>query len=207
MGIETIIGAGASILGGILSDDAAGDAADSQAAATAAQIAEQRRQFDLTRGDYAPYRETGVRALRRLETDIQRLPTAREVMSDPGYKFGLDQGQQAINRKTAAAGGRISGAALKAAAQYGTNYATAGYGAAYQRRQDRLNRLASLAGVGQSGVAGSAAAGANAANNISAALGAQGDATAASQLARGNIWGNTVNALGAIGSRWARDFG
>lgn len=198
---------GGTIVGGLLQDDAAGDAADSQSAATAAQIAEQRRQFDLTRGDYAPYRETGVRALRRLETDIRRLPTAREVQADPGYQFGLDQGQQAIDRKTAASGGRISGAALKAAAQYGTNYATSGYNAAYQRRADRLNRLAALAGVGQTGVAGSAAAGANAANNISAALGAQGDAAAAAQLARGNIWGDTVNALGAIGTRWARDYG
>ena len=193
--------------GALIASDATGDAADSQARSTQASIDEQRRQYDLTRGDYAPYRAAGVRALSQLQSDIGRLPTSREVMADPGYQFGLDQGQQAINRKTAAAGGRVSGAALKAAAQYGTNYATAGYGAAYQRRQDRLNRLAAIAGIGQSSTGGTAQAGANSSNAISAALGSQGDAAGAAALARGNIWGNAANALGALGSRWAQGSG
>lgn len=122
-------------------------------------------------------------------------------MSDPGYQFGLDQGQRALSRRIAASGGRVSGAALKAADQYATNYATTGYGAAYQRRQDRMNRLAALAGIGQTATAGGAAAGSNSANQISNLISSQGNASGGAQLAQGNIWGNAVNQIGAVASR------
>ncbi len=137
------------------------------------------------------------------ESELGGMPTSAEVMAEPGYQFGLQQGQQALDRKAAAAGGRVSGAALKAASEYGTNYATTGYNAAYQRRQDRLNRLAALAGIGQSATGNSAQAGASSANAISGLVSAQGNASGAAQLAQGNIWGNAVNQLGAIGQKWA----
>lgn len=61
--IGSIVGAVApSIIGGIMGDDAA----DTQAAAGAASIAEQRRQFDLAREDQAPYRKAGGQAVNRL---------------------------------------------------------------------------------------------------------------------------------------------
>lgn len=204
MGIETLIGGGAALLGGLLQSDATSNAADTQAAATQSGINEQGRQFDLTRSDYAPYRAAGTAALGSLQTDINTPLTAADVTSEPGYQFGLDQGQQALDRKQAAMGGRVSGAALKSASNYATNYAATGYNAAYQRRQDRLNRLAALAGIGQTATAGSATAGANTANQISGLLSNQGDASAAGRLAQGNIWGNTVNQLGAVGQQWAR---
>ncbi len=226
--------AGAVVGGAVLQSNAAGNAASAQADATAASIAEQQRQFDLSRGDYAPYREAGNAALSQLmaEQGFQRAPATSpglagwkigaitgggswqrsptysedvsgQVMQDPGYQFGLRQGQLGLDRKAAAAGGRISGAALKAATQYATDYASTGYNAAYQRRQDRLNRLASLAGLGQTATGGSAQAGAAASGAISNALSAQGNASAAAGLAQGNIWGNTLNQLGAVGQRWA----
>ncbi len=125
-------------------------------------------------------------------------------MQDPGYQFGLTQGQTALDRKIAAMGGRVSGAALKAASRYGTDYATTGYNAAYQRRQDRLNRLAALAGIGQSATGSSAQAGMNMANNVSGMLTAQGDASAASRLAQGNIWGGAANKIAALYGRNAQ---
>lgn len=199
--------AGASLVGtlavGAMSSGAASSAANSQADASAASISEQRRQADRSYADQAPYRQAGTNALGQLQGEIGQQPTAAQVMSDPGYQFGLQQGQQALDRQSAAAGGRVSGASLKAASDYATNYATTGYGAAYQRRQDRLNRLASLAGIGQTATNASGAAGAASANAISGIIGSQGDARAAGQLAQGNIWSNTGNQLGAIGQRWA----
>lgn len=191
-------GAIAGIAGGLIGSKSADKAAEQQAEATKTATKEQRRQFDLTRADYAPYRETGVNALRQLAGDINAPVTAAEVMSDPGYQFGMDQGQQAISRRIAAGGGRVSGQAIKAAARFGTDYGAVGYGAAYQRRQDRLNRLASLAGVGQTATGASAAAGQSSANNISALLSSQGDANAASTLAKGNVWQNTGNQIAAL---------
>lgn len=176
-------------------------AARAQSGATQAAIDEQRRQFDLTRGDYAPYREAGVNALGQLQTDMNAPVTAADVMQDPGYQFGLNQGQTALDRKIASMGGRVSGASLKAADRYATDYASTGYGAAYQRRQDRLNRLASLAGLGQTSTAGSAAAGTNSANAISGLISSQGDANAAARLATGNIWGNAINQQIGYGQR------
>lgn len=195
--------AGATLVGGAMSSSAASSAADSQSQASDQAIGEQRRQYDQTRTDYAPYRATGQRALGQLETDINGNVSAADVMSDPGYKFGLQQGQLGLDRKAAAAGGRVSGAALKSASEYATNYATTGYNAAYQRRQDRLNRLAALAGIGQSATGSSAAAGANASGAITGLISGQGNATGAGQLAQGNIWQNTTNQLGAIGQKWA----
>ena len=181
--------------------DAASSAADTQAASTQAGIDENRRQFDLTREDYRPYREAGQRALSTFENEISRLPTHEEVMARPGYQFGLEQGQRALDRKFAASGGRVSGAALKAAARYGTDYATTGYNAEYQRYQDRLNRLSALAGIGQSATGSSAAAGQASTNAITQLLSNQGDASAAAQLARGNIWGNQFSQFGAQAGR------
>lgn len=137
--------------------------------------------------------------------------TADQVQLDPGYQFGQQQGQQAIDRKTAAAGGRISGASLKAAAQFGTDYATTGYSTAYNRvnqaRSDRLNRLAALANIGQTATQQTGNAGTNSANQISALTSAQGNATGASQVAQGNIWGNAGNQIAALVNRGGGGFG
>lgn len=195
--------AAGAIGGALIASSATGSAADTQADSTNRSTDETRRQYDLTRADYAPYREAGTKALGQLQTEIDTPTTASDVTSDPGYQFGLSQGQLGLDRKAAAAGGRVSGAALKAASEYATNYATTGYNAAYQRRQDRLNRLASLANIGQTATSGSAAAGSAASNSISNALSAQGNASASAQLAQGNIWGNAANQLGAAASKWA----
>jgi hypothetical protein len=124
-------------------------------------------------------------------------------MSDPGYQFGLQQGQQALDRKIAAMGGRVSGAALKQAARFGTDYATTGYNAAYQRKQDRLNRLAALAGIGQSATGSSAAAGQAATNAISALRQDNAATQGAAGMAQANIWGNAGNQLAALYGRYA----
>lgn len=272
---------GASLLGGLLGSDSASDAADAQAGATAASIAEQRRQFDLTRSDYAPYRSIGGNALRRLaalygiegggagtgsasgmtEAQIRQMLTPQyttpgspatsrtvnpeydeyvpatpasvdqagldlaiadrmgqqqgqtggqtvfndglddPIQMDPGYEFGRQQGEQALNRRIAASGGRVSGASLKAAQRFGTDYATTGYSAAYGRRQDRENRLATLAGIGQTSTNASAQAGQSATNAITNAMQSQGDASGAARLAQGSIWGNAVNQAGAAYQR------
>ena len=202
-----VAGVGASLVGASMQSDSAENAAQTQANSSAAGIAEQRRQYDQTRDDYSPYRAAGAQALGQYQGELNGRTSAADVMNEPGYQFGLDQGQLALDRKAAAGGGRVSGAALKSAAEYATNYATTGYGAAYQRRQDRLNRLASLAGIGQSATGGSAQAGQNASNNISGMITSQGNAAGAGQLAQGNIWSSATNQLGAMGQRWAGQAG
>ena len=207
MGIETLVGAGVGLLGSAIAADSASSAANTQADATREGVAEQRRQYDLTRSDYAPWREAGKNALAQIMGDMKNPVTASDVMQDPGYQFGLTQGQNALDRKFAAAGGRVSGAAMKSASRYGTDYASSGYGAAYQRRQDSLNRLAAVAGLGQTATAGSAASGMNSANQISSMTTAQGNAAGAAKLAQGSIWGNALTKLaGGFGGGMAQPY-
>lgn len=71
--VTGIIG-GASIIGGSMQSRAAGKAADQQAAAADASIAEQRRQFDLIRGDTADYRNIGRNALADISADFGYAP-------------------------------------------------------------------------------------------------------------------------------------
>ncbi len=61
------ISAGASLLGGAMSSGSASNAANEQAAATQAAIAEQRRQYDQTRADQAPWRDAGSASVNRLK--------------------------------------------------------------------------------------------------------------------------------------------
>jgi len=62
----SLLGAGASLFGGLMSSDSAGDAADAQAGAARASDATQRYQYDTTRADNAPFRETGLAANNKL---------------------------------------------------------------------------------------------------------------------------------------------
>jgi hypothetical protein len=57
-----------------MASDAAGAAANTQAAATDRSIAEQRRQFETTRSDTLPYRQAGSAAINRLQ-QLLGLPT------------------------------------------------------------------------------------------------------------------------------------
>lgn len=192
---------GGAVIGGV----ATNRAANKQAEGTDKALNEQARQFDITQANQAPYLEAGKAALGKLAAENDTPLDQSTIQLDPGYQFGLKQGQQAIDRQTAAAGGRISGAALKAAAQYGTDYATTGYSAAYTRanqaRADRLNRLAALAGVGQTATQSVDAAGASKANATSALMTAAGNNAGAATLAQANIWGNATNQLAALYGR------
>lgn len=60
-------------------------------------------------------------------------PTAESVLSDPGYQFRLNQGEQALNASAAARGVLRTGGTLKDILGYGQNYASQEYGNAYDR--------------------------------------------------------------------------
>lgn len=201
-----IVGAGVATVGSaLISSNAVSDAADKQAQGTTDGIAENRRQFDITQANQAPYLAAGKNALAQFATENDTPLDTSKIQMDPGYEFGLKQGQQAIDRQAAATGGRISGAALKAASQYNTDYATTGYSAAYgrvkQTREDRLNRLAALAGIGQTATQNVGAQGASMGRTNSLLMAAGGDSAGAASLAHGNIWSNTTNQLAALYGR------
>lgn len=132
--------------------------------------------------------------------------TMADYQKDPGYDFRLSEGQKALDRSAAAAGGLQSGAALKAASRFGQDYASNEYGKAYDRfntdKTNQFNRLASLAGVGQMANNALSSAGQNYANQYSnlAMINAsnQGNAALSAGNARASSYSGLGNALGNI---------
>lgn len=59
---------GGALVSGSMASDASGEASEAQSQSSANSIAEQRRQYDLTRQDYEPYRKSGVAANKLLAT-------------------------------------------------------------------------------------------------------------------------------------------
>lgn len=122
-------------------------------------LGEVQRQYDVARGDVAPYREAGVSALNLLSQGIQpggefNQPfTAQTMMQDPGYQFRVQEGQRALERSQSARGGLLGGRAMREATRYGQEMASNEYANAFNRYQadlsNRFNRLAYPTGLGQ----------------------------------------------------------
>lgn len=106
-----------------------------------------------------------------------------DLSSDPGYKFTLQQGQQAIQRAAAAQGGLFSGGTLKSLANYTTGTADQYFGDAFNRAQSTFNTNRQGA-LSQAGILGQLASLGSGATN--AAAGATG--STASQIAQ-NLFG------------------
>lgn len=177
-----VVGAGAQIISG-------NKAANAQKHAADQSIAEQRRQYDTTRADFAPYREAGTGALDMLSRAYGiggNAPDMSQFTASPGYQFRYDQGLQAIDRGAAARGLLHSGGAVKAEQRFGEGLAANEFG-------DWWNRLAGVAGVGQQAAGTTAQAGQSAANNISQSYTNAGNARASSYANTGSAINSGIN--------------
>jgi hypothetical protein len=177
-----VLGAGAQIVAGNKSAKAITKGQDKS-------IAEQQRQYDTTRADYAPYRAAGTGALDMLSRAYGiggQAPDMTAFQASPGYQFRYNEGLRAIDRGAAARGLLHSGGAVKAEQRFGEGLASSEFG-------DWWNRLAGVAGVGQQATAAVTQAGQNSANNISNAYTAQGNARASSYANTGSAINSGIN--------------
>lgn len=202
----------AGVAGAAISSGSAKSAAGKQTDAANASNALQSQQYDDTVARNQPFVSGGTSAYNALlgrlglagTSDtaagygtLGKVPTSADVMATPGYQFGLDQGQQALNRQITASGMAGSGAALKAAARYGTDYATTKYDDAFNNLQtantNTYNQLSGTARIGQASANNTAAAGEGYAttsgNNLQGAANAQG----AAGIATGNSITGAIN--------------
>jgi hypothetical protein len=180
------LGIGGNLLGGVLGSNAASDAADTQARSAAEANALSKYMYDTTRADNLPALRARNNGLAGYQNLLQHPDS---ITSDPGYQFGLDQGNKSIGSHAAAGGSYFSGATLKALQKYGQDYA----GTKMDQTLDRYGRLSGLGSSGASTIANSGANYANqAGNNITGA----GNALAAGQVGSANAWNNALG--GAI---------
>ena len=145
------VGAGISAVGLVSNTVSANKGVKAQTSAANQANDTANAQYNQTREDNAPFREAGLTALNKLAAAPNFSFDGSSVATDPGYQFGLQQGQAGVTNSAAARGGLLSGAALKAASQYNTDYASTKFNDAYNRAlttsNTNNNRLASLAGV------------------------------------------------------------
>ena len=144
-----------------------------------ASIAEQRRQYDQAREDFAPYREWGISGMNALNDPLANFEAS------PGYEWRRNEGMRDIGNQFAVKGG--GGNAMKALAAFNQNYASNEFGNWWQRQMQKVD-------VGRGATNSVSAAGQNMANNVSAGYQSLGANTA---TVRGNQYANMNNALNA----------
>ena len=152
-------------------------AAEAEAAGLTEGIGEQRRQFDLTREDFAGIVERGGLAGER-EAELLGLRGVGAEQSaidafieSPGQKFLRERGERAVLRNASATGGLRGGNVLRELQEQGIGFAAGRLG----ERQDRLRRVA----AGGTGAVGTQAGiGANLSSNIARLQAERGGARA-----------------------------
>lgn len=203
----------AAIGGALISSNAAGTAANAQKDATNKADELQRYMYDTTRADNQSALDARNTSLARLQEllgvggnssasgygSLGGSIDVGDVTQDPGYQFGMQQGQSALQNQLVARGMRNSGAALQAGTRYAQDYAGTKYNDAFNRqvanRSAQLNPLQSLAGLGQTGASTIAQAGSNYANTVGNNLTSLGNAQGASSIAQGNALTGAINGV------------
>jgi hypothetical protein len=182
-----VIGAVATYIGTKNSNDAAKDGIDAQTAASQAAIDEQRREYDQSRLDQAPWMNAGKGAL----GDMQALNGGdfSKFHQSPDYQFAFDQGMKGLDRSAAARGRLDSGG-------YGQDLVKYGQGMAEQNYNNFYSRLQSMAGQGQTTATNLGTLGANMANQIGGQYNNMGNAR---QSGYAQIGQNNANAAAAYG--------
>lgn len=192
-----LIGAGASILGGVLGKGASKKAQAAQTAAINQATAEQRRQYDITRADNLPWLTAGQGALGQQQGllglqggDIQSQLIA-QLKGSPAFTSLYDTGADTILQSAAATGGLRGGNLNNSLAQFSSGLLSTAI-------QNQLQNLGGLSGMGQQAGATLGQFGANSTNQIAQLLQQQGNVNAAGIGQRAGMLNNTINGLAGI---------
>lgn len=135
-------------------------------------------------GALSPYQASGLAANSKLSAALAAGFNPGDLSSDAGYQFRLAEGQKGLNNSLAARGLGQSGAALKAAQEYGQNFANNEYTDAYNRWLQNNSQLANASGQGY-----------NAASNVADIYGNLGQISASGTAAKGNTLSSTLSSL------------
>lgn len=179
-----VAGAAIAVVGGAINNRAANKGRNSQVDANMASIEEQRRQFDITRGDLMPWLNAGTQALGQQQAVLAGDYSG--FMNSPDYLYARDSSLQALERGAAARGGYMGGGADADRIELASGLATQNLG-------NYWGKLAGMSGAGQQTATNLGQFGANMAGNIGNAYGNIGAARASSYAAQANNWNNVLN--------------
>jgi hypothetical protein len=187
---------------------AAEAAGQTQATASEAGIAEQRRQFDLLTELLRPYVEAGTPALQGQQALIglrgapEQQATISSIEQSPFFQSAVRQGEEALLQRASATGGLRGGNIQAALAQFRPQMLESQIAQQYER-------LGGLTTLGQRSAAGQAAAGMETAGSIGNLLAERGAALAGGQLAKGGVarqaFGDILDVAGLLAGRSGGD--
>ena len=209
-GVATAIVVG-SVASGYMASQGAKSAAKIQADATARAQGQLLETGERAADVYAPYVSKGVTALNKMSEDpyFTQQFTNQDLNANlaPGYDFRLRQGQQANLMASNVTGGAVSGNALRSLQDYTQNFASGEYANAFNQFQTQrgniFSNLREIANFGLTGTTGQANAMLGTGTNIASLTAAGGNTQAASQIAQGNIYGNTAQGIANAGAYYA----
>lgn len=174
------------ITGATQQAQAAERAAATQAGASEAAIAEQRRQFDMLTELLRPYVEAGQPALQGQQAliGLRGAPEQQAAISaieqSPFFQSAVRQGEEALLQRASATGGLRGGNIQAALAQFRPQMLESQIAQQYER-------LGGLTSLGQASAAGQAGAGMQSAGAIGNLLAQRGAALAGGQIAQGSV--------------------
>ena len=193
--------AGATLVSSVISADAAGDAADTQAAAAREGSAEQARQFNAMRELLSPYREGGEEALeaQRALLGLAGGQAQQQAISDlqrsPQFMAQVEQGEEALLQNASATGGLRGGNTQAALAQFRPQMLSNLINQQYQN-------LGGLTSLGQNAAAMTGNAGMQTAANQANLLNQAAAAQAGGQIAQANIAAQGIGNLAGLGAAY-----
>jgi len=223
---------GTTLVGGYLASESASDSVETAARASGqasdASIAEQRRQYDQSRADQAPYLAAGTGAVNQLAADLR--PGGRFAgttpfsfnyadYKDPSLQFSLDENLRRMRQGRAAQGTYAGGGGIKEEDRYLAGLMSTDMGNAFNRalttfnantgeRNALYNRYAGVAGTGQQATNQIGAQGANMASNIGNAYMSSaantGNAAMAAAGQRNSAFASGANVLGRMYGGYGR---
>ena len=198
MPFTALIGAGLGLVGSIIQGNAAGDAADAQAAAAKSGALVQWKMFQQMRHGLAPYRKVGVRGLSSLANLYGLGKGGGGAFSDkaiaafqrsPDYQVAKRLGISAIDQSAAARGDLLGGAQIKRVQQFGSDLASTHF-------NNYVDRLAGFASLGENAAAQTGNAGITTGQNIANSYLRQGEAQASGIMGQGSAWAQGLSSLG-----------
>jgi hypothetical protein len=185
------------IAGAWMGAKASKKASKAQVKMAEAAIAEQRRQYDQTRADFAPWRDAGGQAI---GAGWGMLQPGYDHTTSPGYDFRFSEGQRAVESGAASKGRLMSGGTLKDLVRFGQGVAADDF-------NDQFNRTMAVAAGGQQANTTVGQLGAQAATNIGNAQMQAGNARASGYMGAANSWINGINNIDSRLSSLAGMFG
>lgn len=193
------VAAGSAILGAVSSmnqADAAKSAANTQAGAAQAGIAENQRQFDAVQKLLAPYVTAGTGALGAQQDLLGIGPNGAQgqqaainaIQASPAYTSALAAGNRNILANGSATGGLRGGNTQAALGQFAPQLLA-------QIIQQQYGNLGGMTSIGQNAAAGVGNAGMQTGNTVASLLQQQGAAQAGGALGQAAGYSNMLNSF------------